>query len=103
VKSLVDARLHTSRHAFEVLTPPNPDWRELIRRVCCPTLLLTGDHGVVSADTAQELQKLNPLLHYEVIRAAGHGLPYDKPAQSSIAMTIFLEKLIATGRGGQPT
>jgi N-formylmaleamate deformylase len=103
VESLVDARIHTSRHAFEVLTPPNPDWRELIRSIRCPTLLLTGDSGVVSIDTARELQKLSPLFDFEVIRAAGHGLPYDKPAQSSTAVTIFLKKLMATGRGSHPT
>jgi N-formylmaleamate deformylase len=37
---LVDAKLHTSVDAFEVLAPPNPDWRELIEQFKIPMLLL---------------------------------------------------------------
>lgn len=67
VAHLVDARLQTSIGAFEVLTPPNPDWRELVGNIGAPMLLLIGDRGIVSVETARELQSLNPLLHYEQI------------------------------------
>ncbi len=79
--------------AFEVLTPPNPDWRALIRNIDVPVLLLTGDRGVVSPETAQELANLNPSLRHELIADPGHGLPYDMPAQSGAAMLDFLLKL----------
>lgn len=94
---LVDARLRTSPSAFEVLTPPNPDWHELIRAISVPTLLLIGDRGVVSPETARELQSLNPLLRYELIANAGHGLPYDEPARCGGAILAFMEELTATG------
>jgi len=42
------ARLSTSVAAFEVLTPPNPDYRELIAAVEVPTLLVIGDNPVVT-------------------------------------------------------
>lgn len=96
---LVDARLRTSPSAFEVLTPPNPDWRELVRAISVPTLLLIGDRGVVSLETARELQSLNPLLRYELIADAGHGLPYDEPARSGAAILAFLKQVTPTAIG----
>lgn len=103
IEDLVDARRRTSVNAFEVLTPPNPDWRALVRQTRVPTLLLIGDRGVVSLDTARELRDLNSLLRYEVISDAGHGLPYDKPAQSRAAMRAFLEQATGIGQGAMLT
>lgn len=99
IEYLVDARLRTNPYAFEILTPPNPDWRELIRRIHVPMLLLIGDRGVVSLDTARDLQSLNALLRCELIPDAGHGLPYDKPEQSCAAIQMFLEEVTAIERG----
>lgn len=93
IEHLVNARLRTSLGAFEVLTPPNPDWRALIQRIQVPMLLMIGDRGVVSLDTARELQSLNPLLHYQLIPDAGHGLPYDKPEIAAAAIRTFLDEV----------
>jgi N-formylmaleamate deformylase len=90
IEHLVDARLHTSLSAFEVLTPPNPDWRGLVERLSVPTLLLIGDRGVVAVETARELESLNSLLRFELIANAGHGLPYDIPGRVGAAVSSFL-------------
>jgi N-formylmaleamate deformylase len=103
IENLVDARIRTSLNAFEVLTPPNPDWRALIQRIHVPMLLLIGDRGVVSLETARELQTLNPSLRYELIPDAGHGFPYDKPAQSGAAVLAFLTEATAIGGGAKST
>lgn len=92
IARLVDARLRTSPAAFEVLTPPNPDWEELIANIAAPILLLIGDRGIVSLDTARHLRSLNPRLRYAVISDAGHGLPYDRPAELCAAIRAFLEE-----------
>lgn len=42
---LVDARLQTSMSAFEVLTPPNPDYHQLTRSIRAPILLVIGGQG----------------------------------------------------------
>jgi len=83
IEYLVDARFHTSPNAFEVVTPPNPDWRKLVQGIRVPVLLLLASRGIISIDTACELQRLNPLLWFEIIPDAGHGLPYD---QSKLAL-----------------
>lgn len=97
IEYLVDARLRTNLNAFEVLTPPNPDWRELIQGIHILTLLLIGDRGGVSLETARELQSFNPTLRYELIPDAGHGLPYNKATQSGAAVSAFLANVTAIG------
>jgi N-formylmaleamate deformylase len=95
VELMTDARLQTNIGAFEVLTPPNPGYRELIGATSVPILLVIGDNGVVSIETARELQELNPRLRYEVIANVGHGLPYDKPDELAAAVRSFLETVDA--------
>jgi pimeloyl-ACP methyl ester carboxylesterase len=93
VEVIADARLRTRISAFEVLTPPNPDYRELVRDVRVPILLVIGGKGVVSLETAQELQALNRHLQCELIPDVGHGLPYDEPDRLATAVKSFLRLL----------
>lgn len=89
VELLAEARLQTRMSAFDVLTPPNPDYRQLMRDVSAPAMLIVGDAGVVSLETARELQALNPRLRIEVVQGAGHGLPYDRPERLESAVRSF--------------
>jgi pimeloyl-ACP methyl ester carboxylesterase len=95
VELLAEARLHTRLHAFDVLRPPNPDYRQLMSAVHAPILLVIGDKPVVSIDTARELQDLNPRVRIEQIAGAGHGLPYDQPEQFASVVRSFLGSLAA--------
>jgi len=90
VELIADARLQTQIGAFNVLTPPNPDYRELVRNIRVPILLVIGGKGVVSLETAQELRNLNRHLRYELIPDAGHGLPYDEPDRLAMVVKSFL-------------
>ena len=95
IELLAEARLQTRLQAFDVLTPPNPPYRELVSGFDVPSLLAIGDKGVVSLETARELQNLNPQLRVEQIRDAGHGLPYDRPDRLQAAVRSFLRPLAA--------
>lgn len=90
IELVTDARLQTQTNAFDVLTPPNPDYRELVSAIRAPALLVFGDKGVVSLETAQELQTLNPRLRCEQIPDVGHGLPYDRPHDFAAVVRSFL-------------
>lgn len=96
IEIVTRARLQTHLQAFEVLTPPNPDFWALIRAISAPILMVLGDRGVVSIETAQELQRLHPRLSFEVIPDAGHGLPYDQPERLGTAVKTFLRSLSQT-------
>ena len=96
VELVAEARMKTRIRAFDVLIPPNPEYRSLVSAIQVPILLVIGDHGVVSLETARELRDLNPRLHVEQIRDAGHGIPYDQPEQFEVVVRSFLRSLAAS-------
>jgi pimeloyl-ACP methyl ester carboxylesterase len=101
VDLIAQARFQTDVRAFDILTPPNPDYRQLIGGLALPSLLVIGDVGagaVVSREVAAELAQLNPGLKVEQIVGAGHGVPYDQPERLAEVVRAFLGAL----RGGSP-
>jgi len=96
VELVTKARMNTRMQAFEVLTPSNPDYQRLVSAIDIPILLVIADHGVVSLETAQELQNLNPRLRVEQIQDAGHGLHYDQPERFEAVVKSFLRSGIAS-------
>ncbi len=93
VEIIARARLETRLSAFDVLTPPNPEYRQLMGSIDIPCLLVIGDAGVVSADVASELQLVTPKLQVVQIKDAGHGLFYDEPDQFSATVKSFLHSI----------
>lgn len=93
VELLAEARLGTSIDAFDVLAPPNPDYRELVRSIDVPMLLVIGDNPVVTLEMATELRDLNPRVRVEQIARAGHGLPFDQPERLGEVVDTFLRAL----------
>ena len=90
---LAEARLQTRLAAFDVLTPPSPDHRQVVRAIEVPSLLVIGDHPVVSLDAAMELRRLNPHLRVEEIADAGHAVPFDQPERFEAVVTSFLREV----------
>ena len=93
LERIAQARLQTSINAFAVLTPPNPDFRQLVCTLDIPTLLVTGATGVVTPTVAAELLPLNAKLQWAQISAAGHGLHYDQPEHFAGVVKAFLSTL----------
>ncbi|GET21228.1 alpha/beta fold hydrolase [Prolixibacter denitrificans] len=87
------ARLQTSMAAFDVLTPPNPDYQQLVKTINVPTLLVFGDKGVVSPIVAEELQHLNPKIQIAQIPEAGHALHMDQPERFANSVKSFLRSM----------
>ena len=96
IEAQAEARLATSMSAFEVLEPPNPDYRELVRSFACPTLLVIGDDPVVTIGMATELRSTNPRMEVVQIADAGHGLPFDQPERLDDVVSSFLRRLSDT-------
>jgi N-formylmaleamate deformylase len=90
VELVAAARMKARLAAFDVLTPPNPDYHRLVSIIHVPILLVVADNGVVSLNTAQELRNLNPRLRVEQIQDAGHGLQYDQPERFETVVRSFL-------------
>lgn len=96
VKLVTEARLKTRIGALDVLTPPNPEYHQLVSTIRVPILLVIGDNGVVSLETARELQNLNPRIRLEQIQDAGHGVPYDQPERFEAVVRSFLQSMVAS-------
>ncbi len=90
---LAEARQSTRMAAFDVLTPPNPDYRDVVRAIEVPSLLVIGDSPVVTLEMATELG-----LRVEQIRDAGHGVPFDQPERLAEVVASFLCKLAGIDR-----
>ncbi|GAB3028718.1 hypothetical protein GCM10027285_08830 [Oleiagrimonas citrea] len=82
--------MRTRIEAFEVLRPPNPDYRQLIRAIDIPTLLITAESGIVTSEMADALQRMHACIRVAQIPNAGHGVPYDKPEQVASVVRLFL-------------
>ncbi|MCU1504346.1 MAG: hydrolase (pyridoxal phosphatase) Cof [Ilumatobacteraceae bacterium] len=89
----VQARMRTHLSAFDVLRPPNPDFRTIVRGIDVPILLVIGDSPVVSPELASELSHINPRVSVAQIPNAGHGLPFDQPDHLQQTITPFLREL----------
>jgi N-formylmaleamate deformylase len=94
IELMARARLQTSMSAFDVLTPPNPDYQQLAGSIDVPTLLVIGENGVVSPAVAAELQGINPKFEVIKIPEAGHGIPYDQPEHFAAVVKSFLRSMV---------
>lgn len=93
IELAIDARRRTRPIAFDVLTPPNPEYRAVVRAIQAPILLVVAGGGVVSLETARELQEVNPRLRFEHIEDAGHGVHYDQPERFEAVVRSFLRSI----------
>jgi N-formylmaleamate deformylase len=93
IELIARARLQTSMNAFDVLTPPNPDYMQLASSIDVPTLLVIAENGVVSSTLAAELQCVNPKFQVEKIPKAGHGVHYDQPERFAAIVKSFLRSV----------
>ncbi len=100
VELIASARLQTRLSAFDVLTPPNPEYRRLVSAIDVPILLVIGDAGVISLETAGELQRLTPHVRIELIQDAGHGVQYDQPERFEAAVQSFLQSFPVSSHSG---
>jgi N-formylmaleamate deformylase len=99
VELQAEARLKTCMDAFDVLAPPNPEYREVVRAIDVPSLLVIGDSPVVTLQMAMEIADLNPRVRVEQIKDAGHGLPFEQPERLGEVVLSFLRSLHSTAAG----
>ena len=104
-----DEDLQPWARAKQTVDPAVPDWlhsghdidrwRDVVREIRCPALLLTGDPGVdadvtVRADGARQASELCPTLTVRNIPGAGHSIHRDQFADSLATVTRFLRRII---------
>lgn len=71
-------------------------WREVVARITCPSLIITGENqrgAIVTPSLASELQQINPRCQVVHIEGTGHNIRRDRFAHFMNAVTPFLKEL----------
>ena len=75
---------------------PRSDWREVVKAIQVPTLLITADPakgGIVTPEVALEAQELNSLVRVVYFEEAGHNIRREAFEPFMEAVLTFLEDL----------
>jgi N-formylmaleamate deformylase len=94
-----DAKQRFSPNVLSVLDQDNAagiDWPETMRRITCPTLLITADPergAIVTEESAAALKALVPHLEIAHIPEAGHSIRRDQLARFIDVSRAFLSEL----------
>src|SRR5919199_4256785 len=93
----VEAKAQFNVEAFP--DPPVPDmggWRETVRGLRCPTLLVTADverGAIVSPEVAEEAGRINPNIRVVHVPGAGHNIRREQYAAFQSAVRGFLAEV----------
>ena len=93
----IEAKAQFSVDAFP--DPPVPDmggWRETVRGLRCPTLLVTADverGAIVSPEVAEEASRMNPNVRVVHVPGAGHNIRREQYAAFQSAVRGFLAEV----------
>lgn len=69
-----------------------PDARDSLSQIACPTLLLCGEHDLLTPiDRHEEMKQLIPGAQMVVVRGSGHLPTLEKPDETSRALAAWLE------------
>lgn len=93
----VESRLQMSEPAAaQVTLAPVRPWRDDVRRIAVPALLMTADvarGAIVTPEAAAEAQQLNPLVRVTNVADSGHDIYRDNLAEFVAALKAFLGTL----------
>lgn len=91
----VDTKVQFNLASFRLLFGKLPDWREVMPKIHCPVLLITGDNdkgSIVTPAIAEELAQKLPNCHVAHIPGAGHSIRFDQHDAYLKAVTAFLHE-----------
>jgi pimeloyl-ACP methyl ester carboxylesterase len=91
-----DSKYRMSLKAIAILNTIDTTWKEDLKKVRCPILLLTADielGAIVSKETAAYACAANPLVRSHYIGGAGHSIHREKYAEAHEAIVNFLAEI----------
>jgi pimeloyl-ACP methyl ester carboxylesterase len=91
-----DSKLQLNLNVFKVLDAPRTPWQDVVRKVTCPILLITGDPelgAIVTSEVAQEAASLwrdGKVVH---ISGAGHNIRRERYETYIEVVATFLQQV----------
>jgi N-formylmaleamate deformylase len=97
-----DAHLQVNPAVFDWVDPQASPaaWRDVVRKIACPTLVVTADPAlgaIVSPEVAQEAVRLNPRLQIAHIPGAGHSIRREQFEVYFATVGAFLRSSVRRG------
>ena len=93
--SCADSERQVDLGVFDLVKSGGPAWRQVVRKVRCPILLLTGDPragAIVKPEVAREATGLCSDLRVAHIAGAGHNIHAEHAAEFGVAVARFLNE-----------
>lgn len=90
-----DSKRQVNLSVFKLMATPWTPWQQVVRRISCPILLITGDPAlgaIVTHETAQEACALWQSGSVVRIGGAGHCIRREAPERYFQAVTAFLKQ-----------
>jgi len=90
-----DAKAQFNLAILDAPDPPRTLWREIVRKITCPVLLVTADPergGIVTPAAAEEAAQLWRTGRIVQIADAGHNIRRDQYEPFRTAVTAFLKE-----------
>ena len=88
-----EGKLAVSLRAVASVSAPRPPWHDIVRRIPCPTLLVTAEPergALVTPEVAAEAARVNPKIEILYLAGAGHSVRRDRFAEYVRAVQAFL-------------
>jgi len=88
-----EGKLAVNLRAVASVSAPRPPWQDIVRRIPCPTLLITAEPGcgaLVTPEVAAEAAHVNPKIEILHLAGAGHSVRRDRFAEYVRAVRAFL-------------
>lgn len=101
-----DSKVQAHPNLVQIFDQPEPPWRDLVRHITCPILLMTGDLEKGAMNTPEDCQEAADLWHEgKVVRinGAGHMIHYDRYEAYMEAVKAFLAEVEAREAALQPS
>jgi pimeloyl-ACP methyl ester carboxylesterase len=79
-----EGKLAVDLRAAASVSAPRPPWQEIVRRIACPTLLITAEPergSLVTPEVATEAARLNARIEVLHLAGAGHSVRRDRFAE----------------------
>ena len=91
-----ESKLQFDPALFSTMQMDRPSYTELVPKITCPTLLITSDGGIVTAEAAEHASSLSKAewpLQWVAIKGAGHNIRREQFKTFCDTLNRFLEAL----------
>ena len=91
-----DSKVQVSPYVVQTFEQAEPNWRDIVRQITCPILLIAGDPDVGSVNTPEDVLAMASIWHggqAVTIDGAGHMAHYDRFEAFLSAVKTFLSEM----------